>query len=96
MVVADDNDCDKLLQNGWITITVNAGLCNSMTSDLIISNNPCIESIYIHKNSLKYTNSVVISNNPQLQSIDTETPDFGSGDTGVFWYSNSFTIDSIF
>ena len=43
-----------------------------MTSKLTISDNPCLETIVIKKNSLKNLNSLVISNNPQLSSIVTE------------------------
>ena len=72
LTIASDSDCTKLQQNGWKSIHINSGMCNSMNTDLIISNNPCLESIDIEKNSLKYLNSFVISNNPQLSSIVTE------------------------
>ena len=68
LTVSSDSDCAKLHQDRWTSITVNQGLCNSMTSNLTISDNPCLESIVIKKNSLKNLNSLVISNNTQLSS----------------------------
>ena len=72
LTITSNSDCNKLLQNGWKSITVNEGLCNSMTNDLSISYNPCLESIVLKKNSLIYLNSLIISNNTQLSSIVTE------------------------
>ena len=100
LTIASDSDCTKLQQNGWKSIHINSGMCNSMKTDLIISNNPCLESIDIEKNSLKYLNSFVISNNPQLSSIETEDGDGGWSDesknTGVGYYVKSLTLSSIF
>ena len=42
-----------------------------MTSDINISNNPCLQSIVIKKKSLMYVNSLTISNNPQLETFET-------------------------
>ena len=71
-----------------------------MTNDLSISYNPCLESIVLKKNSLKYLNSLVISNNPQLSNIVIQD---GSGNyedasknTGVGYYVTSVEISSIF
>ena len=72
LTVSSDSDCGKLQEHGWKSITVNSGLCNSMTSNLTISDNPCLESLVFKKNSLRNLNSLVISNNPQLSSIVTE------------------------
>ena len=101
LTVSSDSDCEKLFENGWKSITVNEGLCNSMTSNLTISDNPCLETIVIKKNSLKNLNSLVISNNPQLSSIETEDGDGGwsgndSRNTGAFYYVKSVKISSIF
>ena len=93
LVITSDSDCERLLENGWKSITVNEGLCNSMTSKLTISGNPCLESIVIKKNSLKNLNSLVISNNPQLSSIVTEDGEYS---TGAFYYVKSVEISSIF
>ena len=64
-----------------------------MTSKLTISDNPCLESIVIKKNSLRNLNSLVISNNPQLSSIETEDSEW---ETGIFYYVKNVEISSIF
>ena len=87
LIVSNNNDCDKLLQNGWITITVNEGLCNSMTGDLLISNYLSLESIDIKRDSLRDLNKLVISNNPKLTSIVTE---YGSWDSSAMHYHAPF------
>ena len=70
---------------------MNSGLCNAMTSNLTISDNPCLESIVIKKNSLKYLNSLTISNNPQLSSIFIQDDDW---ETGAFNFVKSVEISS--
>ena len=72
LIVESDNDCERLLENGWKSITVNEGLCNSMTNNLVISDNPCLESLVFKKNSLKNLNRLVISNNSELKSMEIE------------------------
>ena len=95
-IISDDSDCNQLLESGWKSITVNEGLCNSLTSNLILSDNPWLESIDIKKNSLKNLNSLVIINNTQLSSIVTEDgqgyPDY----PGVGYYVKSVELSSIF
>ena len=56
LIVSSDSDCEKLHQDRWTSITVNEGLCNSMTNNLTISDNPCLETIVIKKNSLRNCN----------------------------------------
>ena len=96
LTITSNSDCNKLLQNGWKSITVNEGLCNSMTNNLTISYYPCLESIVLKKNSLKNLNSLVISNNTQLSSIVTEDGNWYSDDGGTFYYVKSVEISSIF
>lgn len=72
LVVSSDIDCSKLLETGWKMITINEGLCNSMTSDWVISDYPCLREILVKKNSLRNLNSLVVSNNQQLEKIVTE------------------------
>ena len=70
------------------------------TNNLTISDNPCLESIVIKKNSLKNLNSLIISNNTQLSNIVTEDGNGGSSsesyNTGVFYYLKNLTLSSIF
>lgn len=73
LVVKSDEDCEKLLQTGWKTITVNVGLCNSMKSDLTIRDYPYLREIVVKKNSLNYLNSLTITKNSQLTKIETDT-----------------------
>ena len=87
LVIESDSDCSKLLQTNWQSITVNEGLCNSMTGDLLISNYLSLESIEIKRDSLRDLNKLVISNNPKLTSIVTE---YGSYDSSAGRYHAPF------
>lgn len=70
LVVYLDSDCSKLLITGWKTITVNEGLCNAMTSELIISGYSYLESFVVKKNSLINLNALIIADNPSLTTLD--------------------------
>ena len=50
---------------------MNEGYCNDITSDINISNNPCLQSIVVKKKSFMNVNSLTISNNTLLQTIET-------------------------
>ena len=98
LTVSSDSDCEKLQEHEWTSITINEGLCNSMRSDLIISNYPCLQSIVLKRNTLKYLNSFVISNNPQLTTLTIEDGTWYS-DTNIESVSafvNNVEISSIF
>ena len=95
LTISSDSDCSRLLESGWTSITVNEGLCNSLTSNLTISDNPCLLLIDIKKNSLKNLNSLVISNITQLSSIITGDGEYGENN-GVFYYVKSVEFSSIF
>ena len=88
LVIQDDSDCYKLNQSGWSSIIVNEGLCNSMTESLTISNNTCLQYIYIQADSLKSVNSFSISSLPELEWFITEYDSFK--------YTNSLSLSSIF
>ena len=101
LIVSSNSDCSKLYQNGWTSITVNEGYCNSLTTNMIISDYSCLETLYFKVNSLKYLNSLIIKDNPLLRSIDIEDGNGGwngndSRNTGVFYYVKSLTLSSIF
>ena len=72
LIFSSNSDCYKINQNGWTSIYVNEGYCNDMTSDINISNNPCLQSIVVKKKSFMNVNSLTISNNPLLQTIETD------------------------
>ena len=78
MVIATEADCSLLMENYWVNITVNAGLCNTMHTDIAIEDNPFLTSITIHKNSLQYLASFTINNNTLLNSIVIEDGDNSS------------------
>ena len=62
----------KITESGWSSITVNDNLCNSITTELVISNSNCLQYIYVKTNSLRNIISLTVSNNPSLSSIVTE------------------------
>ena len=88
LVIQNEDDCYKLNQSGWSSIVVNEGLCDSMTGSLPISNNNCLQYIYIQYGSLKYLNSFSISSLPEL--------DFFIVESNSFYTITSLTLESIF
>ena len=98
LVITSDSDCEKLHQDRWTSITVNSGLCNSMRGNLSISNYPCLQSIVLKRNTLKYLNSFVISNNPQLTTLTIEDGTWYSDtiNQSVGAFVNNVEISSIF
>ena len=88
LVIQNNNDCYKLNQSGWSSIIVNEGLCNSMTESLSISNNNCLQYIYIQTDSLKSVDSLSLSSLPELEWFFTEYDSFK--------YTNSLSLSSIF
>ena len=88
LVIQDDSDCYKLNQSGWSSIIVNEGLCNSMTESLSISNNNCLQYIYIQTDSLKSVDSLSLSSLPELEWFITEYDSFK--------YTTSLSLSSIF
>ena len=78
LIIATEEDCSLLLENYWVNITVNAGLCNTMQTAIAIKNNPFLVSIIIHKYSLQNLASFTINNNTLLNSIVIEDGDSAS------------------
>ena len=85
LIISSDSDCDKIEENTWKSITVNAGLCNSMIGDLNISNYTNLQSITIKASTtlqqmtLSNLNSLTISNNPNLKSFVVEDGNYQNG-----------------
>ena len=98
LTISSYSDCEKLHQDRWTSITVNSGLCNSMRGNLSISNYPCLQSIVLKRNTLKYLNSFVISNNPQLSTLTIEDGTYYSTTIieSVGAFVNNVEISSIF
>ena len=61
-----------IYESGWSSITVKEGYCNSLSGDLVISNNPCLQYIYLQDNTLSNIQSIVLSNLTNLSLIRTE------------------------
>ena len=101
LIISSNTNCEKLHETGWKSIIVYEGYCNSIQEDLIIGNNPCLQSINLYKNSLKKLNSLTITNNPQLQSIVTNegyggwTSSTDSRNTGMGYIVNRLEISGI-
>ena len=88
LIIQYNNDCYKLNQTGWSSIVVNEGLCNSITESISISNNNCLQYIYIQSGSLKNIDSLSISSLPELEWFIVESISFSS--------TTSLTLSSIF
>ena len=88
LVIQNNYDCYKLKQPRWSSIVVKEWLCNSMTGSLSISNNTCLQYIYIQSGSLKNINSFSISSLPELKWFITESESF--------YETTSLTLSSIF
>ena len=93
LIIATEEDCSKIFETSWTSIYVKSGLCNSFTSDLVLSDYPCLQTIYFEKYSFIYVPSITFSNMPQLLKIET-----GDGDTtskGALYNVQSISFSSI-
>ena len=61
-----------IYESGWSSITVKEGYCYSLSDDLVISNNDCLQYIYLQDNTLFNIQSVVLSNLTNLSLIRIE------------------------
>ena len=61
-----------IYESGWSSITVKEGYCDSLYDDLVISNNDCLQYIYLQDYALSNIQSVVLSNLTNLSLIRTE------------------------
>ena len=69
LIVTKEDDCSKINQGNWSTITIFPGLCNSLNNDIMITNNTCLQLINIQNNALQNINTLVLSDNPYLLFI---------------------------
>ena len=103
VVISSDDECFKLSHPGAESITVNAGYCNHLTDNLVISDYPYLEFITIKANStsaintLANLNSLTVSNNPNLKSFVVEDGFYqkGLGNYGGCLYVKSFYMISL-
>ena len=61
-----------IYESGWSSITVKEGYCDSLSDSLIISNNSCLQYIYLQDNTLSSIESVILFNLTNLSLIKTE------------------------
>ena len=87
LVIENEDDCEKIYESGWSSITVKEGYCNSLTGNLIISDNNCLQYIHIHFDVLSNIQSVEISNVTNLSLIRMEYS---------FYHTTSLTLSSTF
>ena len=76
-----------IYESGWSSITVKEGYCDSLSGDLVLSNNNCLQYIYVKTSSFRNIISLTISNNPSLSSFITEMY--------AFQYLDYLTISSM-
>ena len=76
-----------IYESGWSSITVKEGYCDSLSDSLVISNNSCLQYIYLQDNALSNIQSVVLSNLTNLSLIRTEY---------TLYQVYSLTLSSIF
>ena len=76
-----------IYESGWSSITVKEGYCYSLSDDLVISNNDCLQYIYLQDNALSNIQSVVLSNLTNLSLIRIEY---------TLYQVSSLTLSSIF
>ena len=61
-----------IYESGWSSITVKEGYCNSLSDSLVISNDNCLQYIYLQDYTLSNIQSVVLSNLTNLSLIRME------------------------
>ena len=61
-----------IYESGWSSITVKEGYCYSLSDSLVISNNDCLQYIYLQDYTLSNIQSVVLSNLTNLSLIRIE------------------------
>ena len=72
LIVDEDSKCYNIFQPKWKSITVNTGLCNTITSSFSIAGHECLETISIHRSSFMNLNTLMITNNNALTSIEIQ------------------------
>ena len=101
MEIASDSECGNINLKHWKSITVNAGLCNSMKSELDISNYGFLRTIVIKSSSTSAISTLgnvkllTISNNPLLEDFVTEDGYYSSSDLNKIRYYGCFRNSSL-
>ena len=76
-----------IYESGWSSITVKEGYCDSLSGDLVISNNSCLQYIYLQDNTLSSIQFITLSNLTNLSLIRIEH---------TLYQVSSLTLSSIF
>ena len=101
LVITSDSECGNINLKHWKSITVNAGLCNSMESNLAISNYGFLRTIVIKssstsaKTTLGNVKVLTISNNPLLEDFVTEDGYSLSSDPNKIYHYGCFRNSSL-
>ena len=69
LVIENEEDCEKIYESGWSSITVKEGYCYSIYDDLVIENDNCLQYIYLQDNALSGIETIVLSNLTNLSLI---------------------------
>ena len=93
LVILGEGDCSKIGFHHWRNITLKAGYCNLISSDMVISSHGFLRTIVIKgsptsaANTLGNLNSLTIKNNPLLKSVVVEDgfgSHYSSGSTNYY------------
>ena len=93
LIVTQDSMCTQITKDNWRSIVVQSGLCNNIFMLLSITDNPCLQSIYIKSSSLINIKSLTISNNNQLEEIFIDRGN--NWENSPFSYTDSVVISSM-
>ena len=61
-----------IYESGWSSITVKEGYCDSLSGSLVISNDNCLQYIYLQDNTLSSIQFITLSNLTNLSLIRIE------------------------
>ena len=92
LLISQESDCSRLTESHWSYIFVNEGLCNSITSNLVISDYSSLVSLVVKRNSLKNVNGLFLRNIPHLKRLVFEYD--GNKDTSAFAKVNEIEYSS--
>ena len=70
LFINNDNDCTKISQYEWSSITVRNGVCNQITSSISITNNPNLTFIVVGSDSFQNVASLTVENCTGLNEIE--------------------------
>ena len=87
LILANDDEFDKLNDKSWSSITVNEDLFNEMRDEMVLNDFSHVQYILIQKESLRRISNLTISNLPELKTIIIEDDSF--------YYTASLTLLSI-